>query len=527
VRATAEAMNRALEGTAGAAGQARRDFSLEVAALSKTFGRLKALDNVSLRLRRGSIHALLGENGAGKSTLVKCVMGYQPADEGGVIVDGRERTIRSTRDAHTLGLGMVYQHFTLVPAMTVLENLVLAKAHLPALINWREARRRIDTVMADMPFRVDLDRRVATLAAGEKQKVEILKQLLLDRRILILDEPSSVLTPDEADEVLGNLRRRVTEHDLSVLLITHKMREVMAYADEVTVLRQGRRVATGAVAGHDPDSLVSAMMGEATVATAAKNTRRETGYATAALTIRDLVVTGDRGTRAVDGLSLTVRPGEIVGVAGVSGNGQRELVEALNGQRPIDSGAVLIGEEAFVPTRRAMTRHRFRCLPEEPLHNACVADMTVAENLSLRRFDHPDMTRARWLLNRGAQRRLARSAIRDYDIRTQSTEAMLRDLSGGNVQRTVLARELQDEPRYLVVANPCFGLDFAAAAQIRNRLVEARDRGAAVLLLSEDLDEVLDLSDRIVVLFAGRIVHDVRGDRAGRAEIGRHMAGQR
>lgn len=521
-----EVRHLALDGADDAAKGRAHDFSLEVAGMTKTFGRFKALDDVSLRLRRGTVHALLGENGAGKSTLVKCVMGYQPADEGSVAVDGREREIRSTRDAHALGLGMVYQHFTLVPAMTVLENLVLAQSHLPAVVNWAEQRRRLGNILAQMPFQVDLDRSVATLAAGEKQKVEILKQLFLNRRILILDEPSSVLTPDEADEVLGSLRRRVTEHGLSVLLITHKMREVMGYADEVTVLRQGRRVATGRVADHSPDSLASAMMGEDTAMAAVETPRAAVGHEGEALSIRDLVVTGDRGTRAVDGLSLTVRPGEIVGIAGVSGNGQRELVEALNGQRPMEAGAVLIGEAPFAPTRAAMNRYRFRCLPEEPLHNACVPAMTVAENLSLRRFDHPDMTRARWLLSRRAQRRLALKYIQDYGIRTQSTEAPVRDLSGGNVQRTVLARELEDEPRYLVVANPCFGLDFAAAAQIRSRLVEARNRGAAVLLISEDLDEVLELADRVVVLFSGRIVHEVdAGRHADRAEIGRHMAG--
>lgn len=501
-------------------------YSLEIVGMRKRFGRLLALDDVSLRLRRGSIHALLGENGAGKSTLVKCIMGYQPADAGSVVVDGRERSIHATRDAHALGLGMVYQHFTLVAAMTVLENLVLAQPRLPAWIHWAAERRRLGEIMARMPFQVDLDRPVAGLAAGEKQKVEILKQLFLQRRVLFLDEPSSVLTPDEADEVFHSLRARADADGLSVLLITHKLREVMAFADEVSVLRQGRRVGGGPVAEHTPDTLASLMMGRETAAASAPAPRppRRAGGAPL-LAIDGLRVLNDRGSPALNGLSLGVGAGEILGVAGVSGNGQRELLQALNGQRPVEAGTVRIADELFSPDRRTMAREGYRCLPEEPLHNACVASMSVAENLALRRFDEPAMTRPGRLLNRRAQRRLAEDCIRDYDIRAHSPAAPIRTLSGGNVQRAVLARELADDPQVLVVANPCFGLDFAATTQIRERLLAARGRGAAVLLLSEDLDEVLELADRIVVLFTGRIVQELDAAAADRVLIGRAMAG--
>jgi len=499
--------------------------SLEIIGVSKRFGDLQALTDVSLRLMRGTVHALLGENGAGKSTLVKCVMGYQSPDEGSVVVDERERTIRSTRDAHALGLGMVYQHFTLVPAMTVLENLVLARDEIPAFVDWAAERRQLEAESKELPFAVELDRPVITLAAGEKQKVEILKQLYLRRRILILDEPSSVLTPVEADEVLETLRQRAVRDGLAVLLITHKLREVTGFADDVTVLRGGRRVASAKAQEHSPDSLASLMMGEDQAQdSGAGGTRTAPG--SVRLQIRDLEVLGDRGTHALRDLSLSVASGEILGIAGVSGNGQRELVETLNGQRRQVDGEVSVNGRHFGATREDMEREGFRCLPEEPLRNACVPSMSVAENMALRRFDDPSMTVGRWLLNRRAHRHLAQEYVAAYQVRTQSVDTPLRLLSGGNIQRAVLARELADEPGLIVAANPCFGLDFAAAREIRMRLVEARNRGAAILLLSEDLDEVMTVADRIGVLFAGQIVDEFNAADADRGVIGRRMAGE-
>src|SRR3989475_11038015 len=298
---------------------------LTVAGMTKRFGSLVALDDVSLTLEPGAFHALLGETGAGKSTLVKCVMGYHTPDKGTVILGGVEQTIRGPRDAHALGIGMVYQHFTLVPSMTVAENLLLARADLPMVIDRGAEGRRMQEFVKDMPFEVDLTAPVSALAAGEKQKVEILKQLYVDCRILILDEPTSVLTPGEADEILGLLHDMTMAGRLSVLMITHKLREVMAFADEVTVLRRGRLAGRGKVEKLTPRDLAEMMIGSSEIAAPAERAVQTNGRER--LRLERLCADNDKGHRAVSNVSLFVRAGEIVGIAGVSGNGPTELVE--------------------------------------------------------------------------------------------------------------------------------------------------------------------------------------------------------
>ncbi|MGO8918407.1 MAG: ABC transporter ATP-binding protein [Stellaceae bacterium] len=497
-------------------------LGIEAVAMTKRFGEFVALDDVSLKVAPGSFHALLGENGAGKSTLVKCIMGYYRPDSGAVIVGDREREIDNPRAAHALGLGMVYQHFTLVPAMTVAENLVLARAELPAVVDWRQESAGLEAFLARMPFRVPLDVKVSALSAGERLKCEILKQLYLERRLLILDEPTSVLTPQEADEMLGLLRGLADRGEITVLMITHKFREVMAFADEVTILRRGRLAAQGRVADLTPDDMARSMIGaeELTVAPARVNDLGE-----ARLDIRHLAALDDGGQPAVRDLSLVVRAGEIVGVAGVSGNGQRELVEVLAGQREASGGEIHIGGEAYHATREEMRRHKLSCLPEEPLRNACVGRMSVAENLAFRDFDRPPFALGHAWLRKGRFRAEAEGKIAGYRIKTRSPETPVGMLSGGNVQRTVLARELGERVEVMISANPCFGLDFAAVAQIHAEIIAARNRGAAVLLVSGDLDEILEIADRIVVMFNGRLVHETLAGDADLVEIGRHMAG--
>jgi simple sugar transport system ATP-binding protein len=470
------------------------------------------------------VHALLGENGAGKSTLVKCIVGYHRPDEGAILVDGREREIASPTAARALGIGMVYQHFTLVPGMTVAENLLLARGRLPAVIDWPAVRAELEAFMASTPFRLDLDATPRALSAGEKQKLEILKQLLLKPRLLILDEPTSVLTPQEADEVLGALRERAARGDCSVLMITHKFREVMDHADEVSVLRRGRMVASLPVREATPHQLAQAMVGDSRTAHAMP-ARASRAPGPLRLSIASLQVLGDRGEQAVRDVSLDVRAGEIVGVAGVSGNGQRELMQALVGQRPHAGGSVRVGGEPFRATRAQNRRLKVRALPEEPLANACVGALGVAHNMALRQFDEPPLSRAGWM-RWGALRAQARRWIADYGVKTRSERAPMRTLSGGNVQRAVLARELSGDAQLLLVSNPVFGLDFAAVAEIHERLMAARNRGAAVLLVSEDLDELLALADRIVVMSEGRIVHDVPAAQAERHELGAWMGGR-
>jgi simple sugar transport system ATP-binding protein len=510
-------------------------LALELYQLTKRFGSFTAMDQVSMKVEPGTVHALLGENGAGKSTLVKCVAGFQQAEEGSILIDAREQDIANPVVARELGIGMVYQHFTLAPGMTVAENLLLAADRVPLLIDWKAKRAELIAFLASTPFQLDLDACPSELAAGEKQKLELLKQLYLKPRLLILDEPTSVLTPQEADEVLGHVRAFARSGQCTVIIITHKFREVMAYADAVTVLRRGRAVHHARVADTSPALLAQAMMGESAASTGQSEEERpapvDGAQATAgssatvpALQVSGLSALGDRGTVALHDVDLTVHDGEILGVAGVSGNGQRELVEALVGQRPRLSGQVRVMGEPYRATRSDNHRLKVRSLPEEPLHNACVGALSVAENMALRDFDQPPNTRG-GVLRFGAWRNRARAWIAEYGIKTQGENAPIASLSGGNVQRAVLARELAGDINVLIAANPVFGLDFAAVAEIHSRLRKVRAQGAGVLLISEDLDELLALCDRIVVMSEGRIVFEVSAAEADRKVLGAHMGG--
>jgi ABC-type uncharacterized transport system ATPase subunit len=490
--------------------------------LTKRFGSLLALDHVTMSIEPGSFHALLGENGAGKSTLVKCLMGYYRPDEGEVTIAGNPVQVGDPRTARKMGLGMVYQHFTLVPSMTVAENLILGESNLPSIIDWERRRAPLQALIDATPFDIDIDRTVASLAAGEKQKLEIVKQLYLGSRILVLDEPTSVLTPDEADEILGHMRELAKAEALSIILITHKLREVERYADEVTVLRHGRKVGHERVGEIENKSLVSLMVGKESVSELID--RGKPAGQNIALEIKGLKVENDRGVDAVNGASLRVVRGEIVGVAGVSGNGQKELVEALAGQRHPHSGEILVEGQKFHHTRRELNEHHMFMLPEEPLTNACVKSMSVSENIAIRNFDSNETGQRTWFVDRNRMRRRAIDLIETFRIKTQGPDARLETLSGGNVQRTVLARELSEKVNILVVQNPCFGLDLNATAEIRNRIMEARNSGAAVLLISEDLDEVMALADRILVISDGQIVYETNREHADRHEIGRNMA---
>ena len=497
--------------------------ALETIGMTKVFGSLTALNEVSVKIPGGSFHALLGENGAGKSTLVKCIMGFYVPDRGELRLDGAPVSVRNPRDAQALGVGMVYQHFTLVPSLTAAENLVASRADAPAFIDWRKERKALEAFLDTMPFRVPLDRPVSSLAAGEKQKLEILKLLYLNQRFLILDEPTSVLTPGEADEILGLLRDMAHRGEITVAMISHKFREVEAFCDDFSVLRRGVKVGGGKVGVVSTRDMASMMIGDAVVRpSAARITAPKSGTA---LEIAGLFAQNDEGRDAVAGFDLKVAAGEIVGIAGVSGNGQSELVEALSGQRPIRLGQVLIRDRNFEPTRDHFDRFKVFGLPEEPLKNATVPTMSVAENMAFRSFDKAPIASLRYWLSNEPMRAKARDLIARYNVKTPSTETAIRDLSGGNVQRAVLARELSVDVDVLIVANPCFGLDFASVADIRAQIMEQRNRGAAVLLVSEDLDEILELSDRIAVMSGGRVSYLTSAADADRTTIGRYMAG--
>lgn len=515
-------------------------ISAEVVGLSKHFGSLVALDEVSLKIEAGSLHALLGENGAGKSTLVKCLMGFYQATSGQLAVNGRECAIPDPRAARALGLGMVYQHFTLVPSLSATENLVINRADCPALINWDKERAALADFLATMPFQIPLDVPVYKLASGQKQKLEILKQLYLHSRFLILDEPTSVLTPSEATEVLSLVKTLCEQKRLTVLMITHKFREVSAFADAVSVLRQGRYTGGGNVADLNHQDMAAMMMGHAATsstvtaqtvssvalpvatASAAPDTNTNT-----VLQLDKLTALSNSGAGLISIDSLRIAAGEIVGVAGVSGNGQSELMEILSGQRPVLTGDIRVDAKPYTPNRQAARAAKVRYLPEEPLSNACAGRMSVAENIAFRNFDEDAEGKpSRWL-NQGRIRQNAEQLIADFHVKTSSPNAPIDSLSGGNVQRAVLARELTGDVRLLIVSNPCFGLDFTAVAEIRDRLRTARASGTAILLLSEDLDEILELADTVVVMSEGAINYRCARHEADIATLGHYMAGHR
>jgi simple sugar transport system ATP-binding protein len=410
-----------------------------------------------------------------------------------------------------------------VPCLTAAENLVISRADAPAVINWKHEWPRLEAFMDRMPFRVPLDRRVSSLSAGEKQKLEILKLLYLENRFLILDEPTSVLTPGEADEVLGLLGDMARAGDVTVLMISHKSREVKAFCDSFTVLRRGQMTGSGDAQTATVAEMSAMMIGDTPIrersARAARNEDRTV------LELNALYADDAEGRPAIHALDLKVKAGEIVGVAGVSGNGQSALVEVLSGQRPLKDGRLFIDGKPFEPTRKDFDRFKVFGLPEEPLKNAAVPRMSVAENIAFRSYDKPPISSLGWWLSPGPLRRKGEELIERYKVKTASPDSPIESLSGGNVQRAILARELSGDVDVLIVANPCFGLDFASVAEIRTQIMEQRNRGAAVLLVSEDLDEVLELSDRVAVMSGGSITYVAPIGETDRNTIGKHMAG--
>jgi ABC-type uncharacterized transport system ATPase subunit len=497
-------------------------ISVEALNMTMRFGDFTALGQVAIKIPAGSFHALLGENGAGKSTLVKCIMGFYRASEGELLVAGHEARLSDPKMAQKRKLGMVYQHFTLVPSLTAAENLVISRTDTPAVINWRSERRALDAFMAGMPFSVPLDQPVNRLAAGEKQKLEILKQLYLGNRFLILDEPTSVLTPAEANEVLSHVRALTDAGEITVLMITHKFREVTAFADDVSILRRGKYVGGGKVSSMNIEEMSHAMMGEAP--TVNERVRKETKQAPL-MTLRGIKAQDRTGLKSIEIDDVTLNAGEILGIAGISGNGQMELMEILTGQRRMDSGEIAVNGAPYGATRAEARAHALRYLPEEPLRNACAPKMSVAENLAFRMFDGGKDGKAAFWKDGKTIAKNAIDLIEAFNIKTTSPAARISALSGGNVQRAVLGRELTGEVKALIVSNPCFGLDFAAVSEIRDRLIEARNDGTAILLISEDLDEIMELSDRILVMSEGRIAFETPIASADVAEIGQHMAG--
>jgi general nucleoside transport system ATP-binding protein len=482
---------------------------LEMRGIVKQFPGVLANDDVDLDLVRGEVHALLGENGAGKSTLMNILYGLYKPDAGELYVHGKRVTFHSASDAIDEGLGMVHQHFMLIPVMTVAENIVLATEPTRAgvVLDYDEARKRVRELASAFGFGIDPDSRIQDITVGQQQRVEILKALYRRADILILDEPTAVLTPQEAEELFGILKTLVRE-GISIIFISHKLNEVLEIADRITVLRRGKKIDTVPREGATEEGLARLMVGREVLL------RVEKPPATPGepkLELRNVSVLDDRGLEKVSDVSLDVRAGEIVGIAGVDGNGQTELVEAITGLRGRRAGEIRVdGQELPLhASARTMLEAGIGHIPEDRHRYGMVLDFTLAENAALHDFRYPPDSRFGWLFPRALVRRAAR-LIKEFDVRGGNPQTRGRSLSGGNQQKLVVGREIDRDPKVLIAAQPTRGLDVGAIEYLHQRLVEERDQGRAVLLVSLELEEVLSLSDRILVIYEGRIVaeHD-------------------
>ncbi len=516
-------MTSPVRGAAG--GDAERSSSavaLELRGITKRFPNVVANEGVDFELREAEVHALLGENGAGKSTLMNILYGLYQPDEGEILLGGSPVRFRSSADAIRRGIGMVHQHFMLIPVMTVAENVILhAEPTWGPFLDRAAAERRVAELSDEYSLHVDPEARVEDIGVGMQQRAEILKALYRNARILILDEPTAVLTPQEARElfrVLDGLKARGT----SIIIITHKLDEVLEVADRITVLRRGRRVGTVASAGTTERQLAELMVGR-DVLLAVDRPPAQAGDPV--LRIRDLEVEDERGLPAVRGLSVDVRSGEILGVAGVDGNGQKELVEAIAGMRRARAGTIeLDGRDITQASPRQTAAAGVGHIPEDRHRHGLILDFSLAENSGLHDYDRPPLSRFGWLDPRAMVARVRRF-IEQYDVRGGNAQTRAGALSGGNQQKIVLAREIQSDPRLLLAAQPTRGLDVGAIEFVHRRLVEQRDAGRAVLLVSFELDEILNLADRIVVIYRGAIVLERRSGETNEQELGLAMTG--
>ena len=482
-----------------------------------------ANDGVSFDVRRGEVHALLGENGAGKSTLMNILYGLYRPDGGEIRLAGKPVSFSSAREAIEAGIGMVHQHFMLIPVMTVAENVVLGtEPHKGVLLDERAADRRVAEMAKTFKFAVDPEARVEDISVGQQQRVEIMKALYRNADLLILDEPTAVLTPQEASDLFEILRNLQGE-GLSIIFISHKLNEVLEIADRITVLRRGKTIDTVPRAGATEESLARAMVGRDVLLRVEKKPA-EPGDVL--LEVRDLHVRDDRGIEKVRGVSLDVRAGEIVGIAGVDGNGQTELIDALTGLQKIESGtATIAGHTLTHASARAALDAGMGHIPEDRQRRGLVLEFSIAENIALHDYSKPPDSKWGWLFPARMVQR-ARTLIREFDVRGGGPFTRAGGLSGGNQQKLVAAREIARDPSVLIAAQPTRGLDVGAIEYLHRRLVTERDEGRAILLVSLELDEILSLSDRILVIYEGQIVGEHTGE-VTEEQIGLEMLGGR
>ena len=497
---------------------------LELKGICKGFPGVVANDHISLTVESGEIHALLGENGAGKTTLMNILYGLYHADEGDILIDGKPVKFGSPGDAIAAGLGMVHQHFMLVPVFTVTENIMLGVESTRGrlgLLDRAAARRQVTEISERFGLEIPPDAVIEELPVGVQQRVEIVKALYREAEILILDEPTAVLTPQETEE-LFRVMRSLKEAGKSIIFITHKLKEVLAVADRITVLRRGRVVGTTSPRQTTEAELAAMMVGRTVMLQVAKGAAKPREPV---LQVSDLRVRDDRGHLAVDGVSFEVRAGEIVCVAGVQGNGQTELVEALTGLRRVSAGSVrILGTDVTHASVRDVLEAGVGHVPEDRLRDGLIVDFSIADNLVLDQYDLPPF--ASWIVRNDREvLRAAEERARSYDIRTPSILQTAATLSGGNQQKVIVAREFSRPIHLLIASQPTRGLDVGSIEYIHGRLIAKRDEGAAVLIVSPELDEVLALADRIAVMYRGRIPAILPAGTTSRAQLGLLMAG--
>jgi simple sugar transport system ATP-binding protein len=496
--------------------------SLEMRGITKRYPGVVANDHIDLTVRPGEIHALLGENGAGKSTLMNILYGLARPDEGEILLDGEPVQIGGPTDAIHRGISMVHQHFMLIPVLTVADNILLGEEELRAgiFLDRAESRRRIRELGARFGFEIDPDEKVGRLSVGWQQRVEILKALYRDARILVLDEPTAVLTPQETEEIFAVLRR-LAQDGHSIVFISHKLYEVMEIADRITVIRRGKVVGERLPSATDEDDLAELMVGREVQLTVDRGTSHPGDVM---LEVRGLQVRNDRGREVVHGVDLEVRAGEILGIAGVAGNGQDELVEAVMGLRREAGGTVrLAGEDVTTAGPRDLHDRGVSFVPADRHRYGVILSWPITANLVLTDYHNEPYSRG-LVMDEGAMRTRALEAIEQFDIRTPGPDVNVGTLSGGNQQKVVVAREFDRDLRLLVLDQPTRGLDVGSVEFIHRQAIAKRDAGTAILLVSAELDEVLELSDRIAVMYRGRIVAVLDGRTAQRDEVGLLMA---
>ncbi|WP_277679908.1 ABC transporter ATP-binding protein [Gracilibacillus dipsosauri] len=501
------------------------EYVIEMLNIRKEFPGVVANDNITLQLKKGEIHALLGENGAGKSTLMNVLFGLYQPEQGEIKVKGEQVKITDPNIANDLGIGMVHQHFMLVENFTVTQNIILGKEPKTKTgrIDIKKAEREIQELSDSYGLKVDPTAKISDISVGMQQRVEILKTLYRGAEVLIFDEPTAVLTPQEIQELMDIMHSLVKEGK-SIILITHKLKEIMEVCDRCTVIRKGKGIKTLNVDETNPTELASLMVGRDV---SFKINKTPANPKETILEIRDLHVNNTRNIPAVKGLNLDVRAGEIVGIAGVDGNGQTELIEAITGLTKSNTGSIILnGKEIRNLSPRKVTESGIGHIPQDRHKYGLVLDYSIGENMVLQTYYHKPYSKAK-ILNYKEIFKKAKDLIEEYDVRTPNEYTKARALSGGNQQKAIIAREVDRSPDLLIAAQPTRGLDVGAIEFIHKKLIEERDKGRAILLMSFELDEILDVSDRIAVMFDGQIVAEVKPEETNEQELGLLMAGSK